>query len=705
MPDNLQNRREFLFTGAGLVLLFGLPDEAQPQGPPGMGGGAVDMNAFLKIGEDGRVTCFTGKVEMGQGAQTSLATVLAEELDVPFDRIDMVTGDTDLCPDNGGTYGSMTTSQTVPQLRRAGAEARAVLLAMAAEKLNVPAERLAVKAGVVNDTANAAASIPYAKLVEGRRIERHIPNSPVKTARQFQVIGKVLPRKDALGKLTGKAKYSGDILLPGMLYGAILRPPAKGAVLKSADTSAAEKVKGVRVLREADLIAVVHERPDVAAEALGLIKAEFAPAPPGPSDTTIFAEMVKAAGEPRKTGTGSIAEGEKAAAGVIEHAWLNSYVAHAPIETHTATAQMENGKLTVWASSQAPFTVRDTVARALQLPREKVRVVAGLLGGGFGGKSDNGAYAVEAARLAILAGKPVQVMYTRGEEFFTDAYRPAAVMKIRSGMTAAGKIAFWDSFIIGPGADSSKFFYDVPHYATAAAGGWMGAGGRSPAAQIHPFAVGPWRGPANNSNTFARESQIDAMAAKAGMDPVEFRLNNISDPRMRRVLEAAAKQFGYKPGKSPTGRGVGVSCGIYSNGYAANIAEVTVNRGTGKVQVKRVVTAVDVGVQINPEGLRQQCEGCVTMGLGYALTEEVRFRGGEILSRNFGDYELPRFSWLPKIETVLVDNPEMTAVGAGELSIVPMGGVIANAIFDAVGARLEQLPMTPARVKAALAKA
>ncbi len=703
MANDLQSRRDFLFTGAGLVLLFSVPPEAGAQGP--MGGAAPDMNAFIKIGEDGRVTCFTGKVEMGQGSQTSLATVLAEELDVPYDRIDMVTGDTELCPDNGGTYGSMTTSRTVPELRRAGAEARAVLLAMAAERLNVPAERLRVNAGVISDSGNASASITYGRLVEGKRIEKRIPNSPVKSYRDFQVIGKVLPRKDALEKITGKAKYSGDIRLPGMLYGSILRPPARGATLKSADTSAAEKIKGVRVVREADLVAVLHERPDIAAEALQAVKAEFTPAPAGPTDTDIFEAMVKAAGEPRKSGTGSIAEGEKAAATIVEHTWLNSYVAHAPIETHTATAQMENGKLTVWASSQAPFTVRDTLARALQLPREKVRVIAGLLGGGFGGKSDNGAYAVEAARLAIAAGKPVQVAYTRGEEFFYDAFRPGAVMQIRSGINAAGKIMFWDSFIIGPGADSGKFFYDVPNYQTAAAGGWMGAGGRGPAVQIHPFPVGPWRGPANNSNTFARECQIDVMAAKAGIDPVEFRLNNMSDPRMRRVLEAAVKQFGYRPGKGPTGRGVGVACGIYANGYAANMVESAVNRTTGEVKVKRALTAVDVGVQINPEGLRQQCEGCVTMGLGYALTEEIRFRSGEILSRNFGDYELPRFSWLPKIETVLVDNREMTAVGAGELAIVPMGAVVANAIFDAVGARVDQLPATPARIKAALAKA
>jgi nicotinate dehydrogenase subunit B len=703
MSNQNLNRRDFLLAGAGMVVFLGTATDAQPQG---MGGAPVDMNAFIKIGENGRVTCFTGKVEMGQGAQTSLATVLAEELDVPYDSIDMVTGDTDLCPDNGGTYGSMTTSMTVPALRRAGAEARAALLQMASAELGVPPERLRVNAGTISDPASPAASTTYARLLKGQRIERCVPNSPVKNARDFQVIGKVLTRKDGLPKLTGKAKYSGDILLPGMLYAAILRPPAKDAKLTSADTSAAEKIKGVRVLKDGDLVGVLHERPDIAAGALATVKAQFDRPSGGPTDATIFDQMVKAAGEPRKTGTGNVAEGETLASGIVEQTWLDSYIAHAPIETHTATAQMENGKLTVWVSSQAPFTVKGTVARALQLAPEKVRIIAGLLGGGFGGKSDNGQVAVEAARLAVLSGKPVQVMYTRAEEFFYDAYRPAAVMKIRSGVSSTGKIVFWDSLIIGPGADSGKFFYDVPHFQTAAAGGWMSAGGRGgPAVQIHPFPVGPWRGPANHSNAFARESHIDALAAKAGIDPVEFRLNNITDPRMRRVIQAAAQKFGYKPGKAPSNRGVGVACAIYSNGYAANIAEVSVNKSTGKVQVKRVVTAVDVGFQINPEGLRQQCEGCVTMGLGNALTEEVRFRGGEILSKSFGDYELPRFSWVPKIETVLVDNPEMTAVGAGELSIIPMGPVVANAIFDAVGVRMPHLPITPARFKAALAKA
>jgi CO/xanthine dehydrogenase Mo-binding subunit len=227
-----------------------------------------------------------------------------------------------------------------------------------------------------------------------------------------------------------------------------------------------------------------------------------------------------------------------------------------------------------------------------------------------------------------------------------------------------------------------------------------GAGGP----QIHPMAVGAWRGPAVHSNAFARESQLDVMAAKAGIDPVAFRLDNMSNPRMRAVLQAAVKQFGWKAGKAPSGRGFGVACGIYSNGYAANVAEVAVNKTTGKVEVKRVVTAIDVGIQINPEGLRQQSEGCVTMGLGFCLGEAIQFRGNQILTKGFGDYVMPRFSWLPKIEVVLVESPEKITIGAGELSITPMGPVIGNAIHDAIGVRLNELPMTPAKIKAALAR-
>jgi CO/xanthine dehydrogenase Mo-binding subunit len=327
-------------------------------------------------------------------------------------------------------------------------------------------------------------------------------------------------------------------------------------------------------------------------------------------------------------------------------------------------------------------------------------VIAGYVGGGFGGKTA-APQAVEAARLAKITGKPVQVVWDRAEEFFFDSFRPAAVVKVRAGLTAAGKIAFWDYAVVGAGAREAQTFYDVPNHRATSAGEWMG--GNPP--DMHPFDVGPWRGPSVNTNTFARESHMDVLASKAGVDPLEFRLAHLSDKRMIRVLQAASAQFGWKAAKAPSGRGVGISCGIYSDAHVAACAEVAVNKSTGRVQVKRVVLAQDNGLTVNPDGIRQQMEGSITMGLGYVLSEEVRFKDGAVLSQNFDTYELPRFSWVPKIGTILIDNQETPAQGSGEPPIINMGSVVANAIFDAVGVRMLQLPMTPARILAALKKA
>jgi len=693
-------RRDFLAAaGAGLFVFFGA-ERAEAQEParlPGRPSGPTDLNAYLKIGADGRVTCLAGKVELGQGAMTELAAALAEELDVSLVTVDVVLGDTDLCPYDMGTFGSMCTPLLWPAVRRAGAEARAVLVQMAAERLKAPADQLRVHAGTIGESGRPSNAVTYGQLVEGKRIERHLANVPVKAA-GFQVIGTSPRRKDGLDKVTGRAQYAGDVRLPGLLHAAILRPPAHGAKLQSADTSAAEKVSGVQVVKEGGMIAVLHAEPDIAAAALERIKAAFDKPPAGPNDRTIFEHLQKTAPPPRVVGqSGDLAEGERLAGSVVEHTYLNSYVAHAPMETHSATAQFEDGKVTVWASSQAPFQVKNAVASALGLAADKVRIVSRYVGGGFGGKSA-AEQGVEAARLAKIAGKPVQVVYSRAEEFFHDGFRPAAVMKIRAGV-AGGKIVLWDSQVLGAGEREASPFYDIPHQRTTSAGGWQG--GNPPG--MHPFNVGPWRAPSANSTTFARESHIDALAAKAGMDSLEFRLNNLSNARVRRVLETAARQFGWKAGRAAcTGRGAGMACGVYSNACNATIVEVAVNRGTGAVHVERVVMALDLGLVANPDGMRQQAEGCVMMGLGAALSEEVQFRDGEVLTRNFESYPLPRFSWLPKIEIALVDNPQTPAMGGGEPPIICMGAALANAIFDAVGARLVQLPMTPERVKAAL---
>ncbi|MDE3164387.1 MAG: xanthine dehydrogenase family protein molybdopterin-binding subunit [Acidobacteriota bacterium] len=686
--------------GGGLFVYFHaeLLRAQEPAQIPGRVALPSDFNAFLRIGEDGRVECLVGKVELGQGAMTSLAEVLAEELDAAYDTVDVVMGDTDRCPYDMGTFGSMTTPLLVPVVRRAGAEARAVLLAMAAERLSAPADRLRVKNGVVTDPARTGSSVAYAALVQGRRIERHLSNIPVKPVEQFQVIGHSPRRKDGLEKVTGKARYAGDQLPPGLLHARVLRPPAHRAKLLSVDTSEAAKMPGVRVIREGDLVAVLHARPDIAGAALGVIQATFSETPAQPDQKTIFDHLLKTAPEPRVVAqTGDLAQGERLAAALTEGTYLHGYGAHAPMETHSATALVENGKVTVWASTQAPFSVKNQVIRGAGFAPEQVRIISRYVGGGFGGKT-GADQAVDAARLAKITGCPVQVVWNRADEFFHDPFRPAAVLKIRSGMTADGAITLWDAKIVGSGEREARPFYAIPHQRTLSAGGWQG--GNPPG--MHPFNVGPWRAPSVNSNTFGRESHIDVMAAKGGFDPLEFRLRNLSDERMKGVLQAAAERFAWRPEKAPGGRGAGVACGMYANSCNATMAEVAVNKD-GHVQVKRVVIALDVGVVLNPEGMRQQAEGCVMMGIGYALSEEVRFEGGKVLNRNFDDYEIPRFSWLPRIEIVLVDNPRMNALGGGEPPIVAMGAALANAIFDATGKRLVELPMTPARVKAALA--
>ncbi len=696
-PGSGLSRRDFLkLLGGGIVIVVSVGDAEAFFQERGRGGGyPSDFNAYLRIGEDGRVTCYTGKIEQGQGAITALPLLLAEELEVPVESVDMVMGDTDLCPWDGGTFGSQSIRVFGPALRAAAAEARMVLLELAAEKLQAPAAQLEAKAGTVYDKSRPQVKVTYAQLARGKKIERHVtPKPPLKKPSEFEVIGRSFSRRDSREKVTGAAKYTGDIRLPGMLYAKILRPPSHDAKLKSLDTSQAEKVAGVKIVRDGDLIAVLHEYPDVAEGTLSAIKAQYDRPAAEVDDKTIFDRLIKSGPQGKAVAQGgNLAEGVKLAALSFDETYYNSYVAHSAMETHTALAEVKETGATVWASTQAPFRAKDEIVRVLGLPPEKVRVITPFVGGGFGGKTRN-TQAVQAARLAKITGKPVQVAWSRADEFFYDTFRPAAVVKIKSGISRSGQIVFWDYEVLYAGERSSQQFYNIPHHRTVVSGEWSG-GGASP----HPFDTGAWRAPASNTNVFGRESQIDIMAARAGIDPLEFRMMNLSDKRMQRILKAAAEKFGWSPAKAPSGRGVGVACADYLGTYLATMAEVEVDKNTGRVQVKRVVCSQDMGVAVNPEGARLQVEGCITMGLGYTLTEEVHFQGGEVLDLNFDTYEIPRFSWLPKIEVVLLDSPELPASGGGEPAIINMGAVVANAIYDATGARLYQLPMTPERVK------
>jgi CO/xanthine dehydrogenase Mo-binding subunit len=696
------SRREFLkAVGGGIIIFFSTTDlAAQERRLPRQQDLPADFNAFLRIGADGRVTCFTGKIEMGQGIITSLAQMLADELDVPLDAVDMVMGNTGLCPWDMGTFGSRTTRFFGPPLREAAAEARAILIQLASEHLLLNESQLTVKEGVVIDTGNGANRVTYAELAQGKSIERHLTKKPtLKNVSEFTIVGKPTLRKDSLAKVTGKARYAGDIRIPGMLYAKILRPPIHEAKLKSVDLSALQEEKEIKIVQEKDLIAVLQLYPDVAEQAFSKIKAKFDLPEAKVDPKTIFKHLLSVAPEGEVvTRGGDVSEGERVAREPFEATYLNHYVAHATIETHTALVKVEKDRVTVWASTQRPFGAKEEVAQALGISPKNVQVISPFVGGGFGGKSQN-RQVVEAARLSKLTGRPVQVAWSREEEFFYDTFRPAAIVKIRSGVTEANRIAYWDFDVYFAGPRGAEQFYDIPHHRELSHGHYTGLPG------AHPFGTGPWRAPGSNTNTFARESHIDLMAAKLRMDPLEFRLKNLSDQRMIKVLNAAAEKFGWEPSPAPSGRGFGVACATDVGAYVATMAEVEVDQESGRVRVKRIVCAQDMGLVINPEGAKSQMEGSLTMGLGYALTEEVRFNGGEILDHNFDTYEIPRFSWLPKIEAVLVENSEIPPAGGGEPPIVCMGGVIANAIFDATGARLFELPMTPERIKDALTEA
>jgi len=687
------SRRDLLKTlGGGIVIFFCLGDrsilEAQQRSLPS------DFNAFLRIGADGRVTCYTGKIEMGQGNLTGLAQMLAEEVDVSLESVDMVMGDTALCPWDDGTWGSTSTRGFGPPLRAAGAEARSVLLELAAERLRVPLDRLVAEDGVIFDRQQQDQRVTYGELAQGKTIARWAKVKPaLKSPSEFKVINKPTLRHEAVEKVTGQALYAGDIRLPGMLYARILRPPAHGATLKNVDTSATEKIEGVTVVREGDLVAVLHPSPDQADEAFAQIVAEFDPSPSQLDDQTIFDHLVLNAGAGRIVAQGgSLAPGRMPPAVVVEQTYLDGYKAHAPLETHTALAQVEGNQATVWVGTQTPFPAKDAIVAALGFAQNNVRVITPFVGGGFGGKGSVNTQAVEAARLSRATGKPVQVCWSREEEFFFDAFRPAAVVKIKAGLTKDGKPMSWDYSVYAAGERGAPQFYDIPNHRTTVFDG-----------ATHPFATGPWRAPGNNTNCFARESHIDLMAAQAKMDPIEYRLKNLKDQRAIRVLQAAAEKFGWTPAPVPSGRGLGVAVGTDVGTWVAEIAEVEVDPRTGHVQVKRVVCAQDMGLVVNPQGATLQVEGCITMGLGYTLSEDVRFKNGMILDRNYDTYELPRFPAVPKIETVLLDLKDQPTYGGGEPAIIVVGAVVANAIYDATGARLFQLPMTPERVRKAIA--
>lgn len=645
----------------------------------------ADITAWLHIGEDGKVTAFTGKVEIGQNIRTSLAQTVADELRVPFDSVTMVTADTALTPFDFGTVGSRSMPTMSPQLRRVSAAARDLLVAAAAKEWNVSPEGLTAADGKITNPATGR-SLRYAELAQGKTLAQNLPaEDPVTPADQWTVAGKPIPKKDGRNFVTGKHQYTPDLRRPGMMYGKVLRPPSFGATLTAYDAKAAQAMSGVVVVRDGDFVGAAAGNEQEAGKAIGAIHAEWKEVPQISSKQLFSSlkENAKGGEDNRSRRTkGSVQDGLSAAARRLEATYTVAFIAHAPLEPRAALAEWSDGKLTVWTGSQRPFAVRDELASVFHLSENNVRVIVPDTGAAYGGKHTGDA-ALEAARLARAAGHPVKVVWTREEEFTWAYFRPAGVIEIKSGIDADGRLTAWEFHNYNSGTSAMETPYVVANQHI----------------EFHktqcPLRSGSYRGLAATGNFFARESHMDELARAAQMDSLEFRLKNLAEPRLRAVYEAAAKSFGWPRKKTQEGQGFGIAGGLEKGGYVATCAEVAVNRSTRAVRVVRMTTAFECGAIVNPDGLRNQVIGANIQGLGGALFEAIAFENGRIVNPHFSSYRVPRFRDVPEIEAVLVDRKDLPSAGAGETPIMGVAPAVGNAIFDASATRLRDLPMIP----------
>jgi isoquinoline 1-oxidoreductase len=704
------DRRDFLKALGGGILVCYLVNSSSAQPPGGQrrrggGGGSAaprDIAAWLHVAEDGRITVYTGKAEVGQNIRTSLTQVVAEELHAAPGSIHLVMADTQLTPYDMGTFGSRTTPDMSHRLRRTAAAARELLIDAAAEAWKTDRASLSAADGsIVN--ARTKQTVTFGALTKGRKISKAISDdSPTSPPENWTVAGQSIHKVDGRAFVTGKHQYASDIRLPGMLHGKVLRPPSYGATLASVDLSRAQAIPGVVAVHDRDFVGVAAPTESQAAAALAAINAQWQPGPPL-SSKTLFADLRKPSGEGRPGSggrggrgggaggggasqpAGSIKAGLEAADVRLEETYTIAYIAHAPLEPRAAVAKWENDKLTVWTGTQRPFGVRGELAGAFRLADDAVRVIVPDTGAGYGGKH-TGEAAVEAARLARAAGKPVKLVWTREEEFTWAYFRPAGVIDVKSGARRDGTLTAWEFHNYNSGGSGIRTLYDVPNQSSAF----------HPASS--PLRQGSYRALASTANHFAREVHMDELAAALHLDPLEFRLKNLKDERLRAVIQAAANGFGWGR-KKQSDHGVGIAGGAEKGSYVATCAEVAVDQSTGQVHVTRAVTAFECGAIINPDHLQNQVEGAMIMGLGGALFEAIAFEDSRLTNPRFSRYRVPRFRDTPRIDVILLDRKDLAPAGAGETPIVAIAPAIGNAIFNASGLRLRSLPMAPNGLK------
>ena len=756
-------RRDFLKGAGALIVGFstGAMRTAHAQfGGPSPGSPPINqLDSWIAIAADGRVTAYSGKEELGQGISTAQAQLVAEELSVPFNRVNLIYCDTALTPDQAYTAGSQSHPANFNRnnLAQAGATAREALFRLASERLSVPVDQLTASDGVIRLNSDPAKALGYGQLVAGRRFNLQVdPNAKRKPASEWTVLGKPVPRPDIPALVTGEFEFVHNVRVPGMLHGRVVRPPAVGATVMSVDEGSVKNLAGVvKVVVKKNFVGVVAEKPWQAIQAASQLKVTWSAGAGLPSHATFYAHMrTQPARDALAVDSKDVEESLAAAATVLKATYLHPYQMHGSMGSSCAVADVEGEKATVWSPTQGVWYQKSTVAMLLGLKPENVHVIFRRGSGCYG---LNGADTVtyDAAILSQAVGKPVRVQLSRKDEMAWENYGNAYAIEERAGLDAQGNIIAWDHESWsptrgnrpGPGTPgnvvtgflagfspqpftprspaSSPTAYNnnanaVPSYVAGNVGGRDQGTGTVKSERVlthtieSPFWTGPLRSPNRLQNTFAHECFLDELAAHSKADPVEYRLRHLRDPRLIAVVNEVAKAANWevRPSPKPAARKTGVVTGrgmasvLYEgdNGYSALVAEVEVNQDTGSVVVKRFVVCNDVGPVSNPDGLRNQIEGGALQGLSRALMEEVTWDDQKVTSFDWRTYHtLPLGFDVPKVEAVLLNRPDQEATGAGETSITVVAAALGNAIFDATGARIRQIPFTPERVKAALA--
>ncbi len=719
------------------------------------------LDSWIAIAANGAVTAYTGKCELGQGLFTAQAQLVAEELSVPLARVTLIQCDTSVTPDQGGTSGAQShpTNFRQANLALAAATAREAIVQLAARRLGVPADQLTASDGVVRVKADGSRSVTYGDLVGGKRFELPLnPSAKRKPASEWTVLGKPVRRLDLPDLVTARVEFVHNVRVPGMLHGRVVRPPSVGATLVGIDEKSVAAMPGfVKAVVKKDFVGVVAEKPWQAQQIAARLTVTWKPGPALPSQASYYDHMrTQPSQDTVWVDSGDIEPTLARAATVMRSTFLHPYQMHGSLASSCAVVDVQGGQATIWAATQNVFALRSTMAMMLGVTPEAVRV-AFRRGSGCYGLNGVDAAAFDAALLSQAVGKPVRVQLTRKDEMAWENYGTPFVIDQRVGLDDKGTIIAWDTvswtasrggrvgaatpgnvvtgFLTGfqPAAFAPRGpapatapFNDqnsAPAYVTGCVGGTCDGKGTvaSERAIVHriwsPFFTGPLRAPSQLQNTFAHESFMDDLAAKVNADPVAYRLRHLRDPRLIDCVNAAAKAATWttRPATRParrrtgvvTGRGfasVAMEAGTPTNGWVAMVADIEVNQDSGNVVVKRLYIAHDCGPVSNPDGLRNQLEGAALQGMSRALREEVTWDHEKITTADWRTYpSLSLGNEMPVIETVLLNRPDQPATGAGETTTALIAAAIGNAIFDATGTRLRQLPFTSVRVKAALA--